>query len=64
MDSVPTFTLSSPPVEFDVVRPADVRLRVKRPLKVHQKTAISEVFDIQLMSRSREPASYLSPTLG
>jgi hypothetical protein len=63
MASVPAFKLESNPIEFIVVRPLDVRIRVKRPLKVGQNTRLSDLLDVSLVNQSREQVECSSPTL-
>ena len=63
MDGVPAFEIVSAPVEFQVVRPLDVVVKVKSILKVNQKTPLSEIFEVRLINRSKEPQQIQSPTL-
>lgn len=50
MAGVPAFELVSAPVEFDVVRPLEVRVRVKRPLKVGEEARLSDLIDLTLVN--------------
>lgn len=63
MDGVPPFKLVSNVVEFDVVRPLDVRVGVKRALKVKQKTRLSDLLEVTLVNQSQAPVECSSPTL-
>ncbi len=62
MEGVPSFEIVSAPVEFDVVRPLDVRVKVKRVLKVHQKVRLSDLIEVVLVNQSRGPVECSSPT--
>jgi hypothetical protein len=63
MAGVPVFELVSVPVEFDVVRPLDLMLTVKAPLTVKAKAKISDLFDIRIVNRSKQPVEISSPTI-
>jgi hypothetical protein len=52
MAGVPLFSLRSEPVEFEVVRPLDVRARVKRAMKVGVTVKASEVIEITVTNKS------------
>jgi len=60
---VPAFSLTSTPVEFDVIRPLDVRVVVKGTLKVKQETRLSDVLSITVVNQSNEPVACAMPTL-
>lgn len=60
---VPAFSLNSEPAEFDVIRPLDVRLKVKGTLKARQKTRLSDLFSITAMNQSNGPISCAQPTI-
>jgi hypothetical protein len=63
MAGVPAFAVASDPVEFDVVRPLDVGVRVKGRLKVHTKARLSDLLEVTLANQSRAPVTCTSPTL-
>jgi len=63
MKDIPTFELVSDPVELYVLRPLDVRVKVKSPLKAKKKTKLSEILDIQLSNCSMEPITASSPSI-
>jgi len=63
MAGVPAFELVSAPVEFDVIRLLDLVLTVKAPLPVKAKAKISDLFDIRLVNRSKQPVEISSPTI-
>jgi hypothetical protein len=46
MAGVPLFEVTSEPVEFEVIRPLDVRIRVKRPMKAQVEQRLSDVMDV------------------
>jgi len=48
MGETPAFALVSEPVEFDVVRPLDLRVRVKKALTVGVEMKVSDVIDVTL----------------
>jgi hypothetical protein len=52
MAGVPLFCLTSEPAEFEVVRPLDVRARVKRAMKVGVTMKASEVLEVTVTNRS------------
>lgn len=63
MAGVPAFEIVSDPLVFEVVRPLDVRVTVKRPLKAKQEVRLSDLLVVQLVNRSGEPVECSSPTL-
>ncbi len=63
LEGMAPFKLASNPVEFDVVRPLDVQVRVKRALKVHQNTRLSDFLSVSLVNQSQETIECSSPTL-
>lgn len=63
MAAVPPFKLTSNPVEFEVVRPLDVQVRVKRPLRAGERTCLSDVIAVRLVNQSGHPIRCSSPTL-
>ena len=63
MVGVPSFEIISAPVVFDVVRPLDVRVKVKRALKVDHKTRLSDLIEVVLVNQSQETIQCVPPTL-
>lgn len=63
MQGVPAFEIVSSPIEFEVVRPLDLVLKPKAPLKIKSKTTLSEILDVQLVNRSNKPIEVASATL-
>ncbi len=55
MAGVPLFAVHSEPVEFEVVRSFDVRVKVKKALKVGVETKLSEVLEVTVTNASKEP---------
>lgn len=55
MAGVPLFAVRSEPVEFEVVRPLDVRVRVKKALKVGVEMKVSEVIEVTVTNTSNAP---------
>lgn len=53
MAGVPLFALRTEPVEFEVVRPLDVRVKVKKALKVGVATKASDVLEITVTNTSK-----------
>ncbi|MBM3983880.1 MAG: hypothetical protein FJ304_27150 [Planctomycetes bacterium] len=53
MAGVPLFALRTEPVEFEVVRPLDVRVKVKKVLKVGVETKASDVLEITVTNTSK-----------
>jgi hypothetical protein len=62
MRGVPVFKLASGPVEFEVVRPLDVRLRVKQPLKVGVDARVSDVIEVTVTNTSDKPRGVGAPS--
>ena len=62
MRGVPEFELVSEPVEFEVVRPLDVLVKVNRPMTVGKTHLASEVVDVLLVNRSEREIEVSSPT--
>ncbi|MGL6074500.1 MAG: hypothetical protein ACRC8S_10100 [Fimbriiglobus sp.] len=54
MDGVPPFELVSNVVEFDVIRPYDVRIRLKRPIKLHEEVQLMDLFEVSLANQSTQ----------
>ncbi len=54
MAGVPLFALASEPVEFEVIRPLDVRAKVKKALKVGVESKASEVIEITVTNSSNK----------
>ena len=63
MKGIPAFEITSAPIELEVVRPLDIRVKMKSLMKVKRKTTISEVLDIHLVNGSQKPIVVSSPTL-
>lgn len=63
MATVPPFEIISAPLVFDVVRPLDVRVKVKRSLIVDVETHLSDLLEITLVNQSSKPIECSSPTL-
>lgn len=63
MEGVPAFEIVSEPIALEVVRPLDVVVKAKSPLKVKTKTKLSDIFDVKLINRSKKPLEVQSPTL-
>lgn len=64
MKGVEPFELVSNPVEFEVVRPLDLQVRVRRPVKVNEVVRLSEVLDVRLVNTGRQPIRCPSPDRG
>jgi hypothetical protein len=54
MARMPAFAIQSEPVEFDVIRPLDLRVRVKKALKVGVEMKVSDVIDVTLTNTTGE----------
>jgi hypothetical protein len=63
MKGVPAFEVVSAPVEFEVVRPLDLVVRVRRPLKAHVETRLSDLLEVTLINNSDQRVEVSSPTL-
>jgi len=63
MRGMPPFELVSKPVEFDLLRPLDVMVTVKKPLKAKTETRLSEILDVKLVNRSKGGIHVKAPTL-
>ncbi len=61
---VPPFHLRSAEVEFDVVRPLDVRVKVKKAMKINRETRLSDLLSIRLINSSNEAIACASPENG
>ncbi len=55
MRGTPLFEVASEPVELEVVRPLDVRVRVKRPLKVGEEAKVSDALDVTVTNTTGKP---------
>jgi hypothetical protein len=60
MGDTPAFAIHSEPVEFSVIRPLDLKIRVKGELKVGVEKTISEVIDITLTNTTDRPIRLIS----
>jgi hypothetical protein len=67
VSGMPALTLTSDPVVFEVVRPLDLTIRVKRPLRVRSSTRPDndvepvhgeDVVEVALVNRSTEPVEF------
>lgn len=69
MKDVPQFELVSNPIEFEVIRPVDLEIRVKSPMKAGVKHRLSDILEVDVINRSsiaRElahPSGYPWPRL-
>jgi hypothetical protein len=61
-EGAPAFEVVSAPVVFEVVRPLEVVLKVRKPLQTRVQTRLSELFDVTLVNRSNDPVEVKSPT--
>ncbi len=52
MTGMPDFALSTGPIEYDVVRPLDLRVRQVAPLRVDQRHRLSDVIEVTLTNNS------------
>jgi hypothetical protein len=55
MGGTPAFSLATEAMEFEVIRPLDLRVKVKRPLKVGVEQNISDVIDVTLTNTTDKP---------
>jgi hypothetical protein len=62
MKGVPLFEVQSEPVEFEVIRPLDVRVRAKRPLKAGVEYRLADVLEVTVTNTTDKPITVLSPT--
>jgi hypothetical protein len=63
MKGVPDFEIVSAPVEFEVVRPLELKVRVKKALKVKAQTRLSDLLEVTLLNQSSTPQPVTVPTL-
>jgi hypothetical protein len=63
MTGVPAFEVISDPLEFDVIRPLDIRVKVKWALKAKVETRLSDLVEVVLVNQSADPVTCSSPTL-
>ena len=61
MAGVPNFEITSAPVVFDVVRPLDVRVKVKKALRANKETRLPDLIEVVLVNQSPEPVECSSP---
>lgn len=61
MRGVPPFDLVSAPFEVEVVRPFDVRVRVKRAMKAMEKHRLSDLLDIEVVNPTATPTGLATP---
>jgi hypothetical protein len=64
MEGVPAFAVHSEPIEFDVIRPLDLKVRVKEPLKVGVEKNISDVIEVTLTNTTDKPLKVYGSSLG
>jgi hypothetical protein len=62
MGDTPLFAIKSEPVEFEVVRPLDLKIKVKRPLKVGVEQKITDVIEVTVTNTTDRPITVTSPT--
>lgn len=63
LKGIPTFELTSAPIEMKLVRPLDVKISVKKNLKIKTSTPLSELFDVRLINASKESQTLVEPTV-
>ena len=63
MAGIPAFELVSDAIEFDVVRPLEVRVRPKRSVRKGVEQRLSDVMEVLLVNQSSEAIQCSSPTL-
>lgn len=69
MRGVPPFVVTSEPVEFEVSRPLDVRVRVKRPMAAEVRHPVSDILEVTVVNLTpaalpiADPSGYPYPTL-
>lgn len=61
MKDVPLFELVTDPVELEVVRPLDLRVRVKKSFKVGVEERVDDVIEITVTNTSDQPVEVRSP---
>lgn len=57
MGAVPPFALTSEPVVFQVIRPLDVRVRVKKAVKVGVESDVADAIEVTVTNTSGVPRS-------
>jgi len=62
MAGVPPFELASAPVEFDIVKPLDLVLSVRRPIKTGTEYPLWNLFDVRLENHGSEDQEIVLPT--
>lgn len=55
MAGVPPFEVASDPIPVEVVRPFEVRLKVKRGVKAYEKLRLSDLFEAEMVNPSAAP---------
>jgi hypothetical protein len=53
MKGIPAFEITSNPIEFELVRPLDIRVRVKAMMKRKTKTKLSDILHVELVNNSK-----------
>jgi hypothetical protein len=61
MKDVPPFALTSDPIEFEVVRPLDVRVRVKRSMKANVEYLLSDILDMTAVNLTSGAVPFADP---
>jgi len=64
MEGLPAFAIHSERIEFDVIRPLDLRVRVKHPLRVGIEKNVSDVIDVTLTNTTDRPLRVYGSSLG
>jgi hypothetical protein len=62
-EGVPAFEIVSAPVEFDVVRPLDLVVTVRRPMRSETITGLADLLAVTLVNQSEVPMHVTAPTL-
>lgn len=52
MNGVAPFTVTSPPVEFDIVRPYDAKVTVRKALKANATNRLSDILDVTFVNNT------------
>src|SRR5262245_17556119 len=58
----PLFEVVSEPLEFEVVRPLDLKVRARKPLKVGAQEKLSDVIEVTVTNTSDKPREVGTPT--
>ncbi len=58
MRDIEPFSIASEPVEFEITRPVDLQVHVKKPMTIGRIHQVSDILDVRLVNRTNKAIAY------